>query len=216
MKRISIAVVAFAASCVASPEPSSEPQDTNGELTVYTQTIVTKKEDGTLEVTSKPITLAEEIAENKIREASAAGEFVPVPYHLDPGCAGASDWLYDQPKAISGFVGNRICFNHPSLDCNFDDLTQFARVNISCGGGVVVTLRWAGGVFGCPFMGVSNPVPNNLNFVRSIWTGNPGGVTFLNDSSIGPVQGSYVGNFVQYPDVSTSGRYVRTCGPALK
>jgi hypothetical protein len=171
---------------------------------VFMQTIVTLSEDGSEQVTSKPITLAREIEEKKIREMIAEGIRVPQNRALDSSCSGNSEWLYDQIKLI----GNRICFshpgdgsNHPYVSIDEHDLAAYPRGSYVCGSNTYTTY-WAGGVSGCtpvqtfppngsPIRYIPTYVSNTVNFVRSIWTGtspSPGdsGVWFNDEAYGGP------------------------------
>jgi hypothetical protein len=182
--------------------------------TTFTQTIIRHKSDGTYEFIEKTITLAQELAENEAREMRGAGFLVAEPNAQDPSCAGTSEWLYDQP----GFVGNRICFSHPNFNCELHDLSLFTRTHVSCPLlPFPEPLPWARGDGpGAGACVVSDPV--NVNRVRSIWTGSSGqpGVWFFDDNSLGgTLRSSYTGTFIKYPDISTPGRYIWTCGSPL-
>ncbi|AKV00961.1 hypothetical protein AKJ09_07624 [Labilithrix luteola] len=219
----------MAAGCAASPESGSDESaattnsekdpaatSSNGESaaatpedTVFTQTMVTVKEDGTLDIKTRPITLAEEIAEREIREAQAAGIPMQKTFSVDPGCAGSSEWLYDG----NNLTGNRVCISHPWCLSETVDLTTVPRSTLSCGGQVYTTY-WAGGVAGCYLDRTPLSVPVNTNQVRSIWTGSGTyyGTYLIKDD--GTTSGSYPNQNWQYPTINVSGRSVRTYGMA--
>lgn len=208
--------------------------------TVFMQTIVTMTEDGSEQVTSEPITLAQEIEENRIREMIADGIRVPQTRALDSSCNGNSEWLYDQPS----FVGNRICFSHPGdgsnrpyVNIDEHDLASYPRGSYVCGS-TTYTTYWAGGISGCTpvFTFPPNGSPprylptyrsDSVNSVRSIWTGtspSPGdsGVWFNDEAYGGPpfylryfiLRASFPGSQVQYPNETPTGRFVTTKGVA--
>jgi len=202
------------------PERAGQPPDRDAmgapaEDTVYTETIVSRKADGTVEIQERPITLAQELAQNEARKAGGVELSVVGSNAVDPGCAVTSEWLYDQP----GFVGNRICFSHPMYNCESHDISLFTRTRIPCffAPGGMDSLPWAKGDWWdhgyCESHGEINS-----NRVRSIWTGDSThpGVLFFDDVSLGGgLRSIFGGAYVQYPDVSTPGRYIQTCGANL-
>jgi hypothetical protein len=225
MKRfIFVMMMICAGGCIEQGEPDPEqagrPSDRDAigapaDDTAYTETIVSRRADGTYEIEERPITLAQELTENEAREAGGGGASVAESNALDPGCSGSSEWLYDQP----GFVGNRICFSHPTYNCETYDLSMFTRTRISCffAPGGLESLPWARGDWWdhgyCESLGEIN-----TNRVRSIWTGYSAdpGVWFYDDTSLGGgLRSAFTGAYVQYPDVSTPGRYIQTCGSKL-
>jgi hypothetical protein len=220
-------LTALAVACAAPTDPQDSASEVAPSTTleaeavspddVFTDTIVDVKEDGSYDIKTKLVTLAERQAEIKIREAIAAG--IPVERTLawDSGCASSSHWLYDQPN--TPLTANRICFRHPAYDCDTHDLSQFTRGTITCGGSTYTT-RWAGGIVGCGPLGIPTfAATTDLNAVRSIWTGSnaPSGkidaVSFYNQN--GTFQNQYIGTNTQFPNVSTSGRDVKLCGKII-
>jgi hypothetical protein len=198
------------------PPASSEESGTEASNpdAVYTQTIVSVTPEGRYEITHASITLAQQLAEHAVREAYRDGLSVADSSFIDPGCAGSSEWLYDQP----GLVGNRICFSHPTFNCMVHDLSQFTRTTVPCPlSPFREPLPWARASGLSPSLCVvSDPV--NTNRVRSIWTGSSAqpGVFFFDDQSLGgSLRSSFTGTFVQYRSVNTPGRYIQTCGARL-
>ena len=110
---IGIALSATLTGCLANPDAEHDSLDPT-----YTEMAVHLNADGTRTVTTRTITLSEELRENAERE----GRYV----HTDPqgvesadlgtasaalvadaGCASASFWLYDQVNR----TGNKVCFS---------------------------------------------------------------------------------------------------------
>jgi hypothetical protein len=178
----------------------------------YTETVVSKNPDGTTEVRTRQISLADEIAENALREAIAAGAPVRNTMGYDSGCAGTSNWLYDQ----TGLTGNRICFNFPAYQCDRNNLNLYARgPTFSCNGRTYQPL-WAGGPKFCdPFSGGASWALPDSNEVRSLWTGYPqtSGIAFY--TKYGVFNSQYTGANQQYSNVTPYGRDVQTCGQPL-
>lgn len=194
----------------------SESPSTGGEAealsddTVFTQTIVTIKDDGTVVTESGPITVAQEKAMVAARKAQEAGIPVQQTRALDPRCATSSEWLYD------GAIGNSnmICFSHPVAGYSDVALTTIPRGTISCNG-TVYTTYWAGGVYAC-----AGAIPlkrtTNTNSVRSVGTGD--GIWYGTQlyNLDGTLTASYSLKATQYTNINALGHFVRTLGrPSL-
>ncbi|OJY26427.1 MAG: hypothetical protein BGO98_39455 [Myxococcales bacterium 68-20] len=196
---------------------------TGPEDSVYTETIVTTKEDGTHDVTTKPITRAQLIAEAKLEAARAAGISIQETMAHDPGCASYSNRLYDVSGSYDPsvgtwiFFGNRICFDSPIAfnTCHRSNLSLYPRGSSFVCKGQTYTRTWAGGPDVCdPVSGVSYALPDT-NFVKGIRveTSTPAEIEFY--TAAGSRTGGYTGSGVTHPSVSPYGRDVRTCGQRL-
>jgi hypothetical protein len=124
-----VVAVLLATACVSTPledDPSSVDETVLDE--VFTATSVTRHDDGTVTITQRQVTLAEQIAdrevENQRQEGLARGA---IPYVLtqDGACSSSSLRLFDQ----SNYVGNVICFSGSGST----DLSAYSRT-VVCNG----------------------------------------------------------------------------------
>ena len=105
----------------------SDSADSQTSDVTYIETIVHRHADGSETITTRPVTLSEELRENAAREKGAGQESlhsgssaslgtISEAISIDDGqCPGSDLWVYDQPNRL----GNRICFHTDPIDYPF-------------------------------------------------------------------------------------------------
>jgi hypothetical protein len=109
----------------ALDEPSENDEQPLLDDQVFYQTVVTAMPDGSVQVGEPiPITVAQERAQNEARLDAHVGRSGVAPIVLDPGCGGASLWLYSR----TDLYGDRICFVGSGVVA-LDDLARYVTIN---------------------------------------------------------------------------------------
>ena len=138
--------IAAVAACGSSSDSETSPSPgSSADSQLVWTTVVTQNEDGSENVYSYQLTVAEMQAELQARQAmvdALASGKVQQPISQDTGCAAQSMWLYDG----ANLSGNRICFRYSGP----------ANLN-NYGWGTKVRSYWAGESWGS--------LDNNAGFI---------------------------------------------------
>ena len=108
---LAIALLASLAACGADAPTAARPEPVPDD-TVFDETVLIRRADGSIEATTRTITAGEERRQNQRRADRAdraLASVVPVVpvVQQDTTCAGRALWLYDR----TDLTGNRICFD---------------------------------------------------------------------------------------------------------
>ena len=179
---LGVSAVVVMAACSADPtsaelEPAELPETATKNLdTEFTLTVVDTKDDGTVSVQQRPITLRQEIADREYDEKKAAAAAKGITLldtrnlALDPSCSQLQMW------DATNYTGNKICFLHPG-SAGVADLSQYVRTGGACPSNWFGYSYYQGPTGGCRLLASSqyNWVKSFKSTLRGAFTVNPSG-----------------------------------------